>query len=232
MKNLLFLISCVVSLYACQETKTIYIADHQVDCEGVAPQKCLLFKEKQNDEWTYFYDTIDGFDYEEGYNYQLEVSIKQIENPPADASSLQYSLVRIISKEKTKTIAQNIASTQNEPKSIVYNAFSRGYFITAEINKSAIKKFKDRNLQDFDSKKCNKKDWDNILSHIKKIDIKNISELKAPSEKRTFDGAAHAQLKIIVGDQTYTSSSFDHGNPPEEIKALVNTILSLAESIE
>jgi hypothetical protein len=71
-----------------------------VDCVGVDPQKCLLYKENLADKWTYFYDTIEGFEYEEGYTYEIEVAVTKIDNPPADGSSLQYVLVKIISKEK------------------------------------------------------------------------------------------------------------------------------------
>lgn len=46
------------------------------------------------------YDPIEGFEYEQGYEYVIEVKIEHIENPPADGSSLKYSLIRVISKTK------------------------------------------------------------------------------------------------------------------------------------
>ena len=44
-------------------------------------------KEKPEDAYQLFYGTIDGFEYEEGYEYELVVHVEQVENPPADAST-------------------------------------------------------------------------------------------------------------------------------------------------
>ena len=81
------------------ETKTLYVASQQVDCVGVAPQKCLLVKESIDGEYEYFYDSIEGFDWEAGYVYALRVAVTVVQNPPADSSSLHYQLIEIISKQ-------------------------------------------------------------------------------------------------------------------------------------
>jgi heat shock protein HslJ len=83
------------------QSKTLFVSDHLVDCEGVGPQSCMLVKETAEAEWTLFYGQIEGFNYEEGYTYEILVSETQIENPPADGSSIKYELKEIISKEKT-----------------------------------------------------------------------------------------------------------------------------------
>jgi hypothetical protein len=51
-------------------------------------------------DWTYFYDVIEGFVYEPGYIYRIEVEERKIprEQVPADASSMSYRLVRVIEK--------------------------------------------------------------------------------------------------------------------------------------
>ncbi|MFK7800519.1 MAG: META domain-containing protein [Anaerolineae bacterium] len=87
--------------------KTVFIGAEQVDCVGVAPQKCLLIKEDPNAEYTFFYDSIDGFEWEAGFEYELLVNIIDVENPPADASSLRYELVEIVAK----TAAESAEST-------------------------------------------------------------------------------------------------------------------------
>jgi len=102
MKSLLFILILSLTAKSCDETKHIYVADHLVDCEGVAPQKCMLVKNKIVGDWTYFYDNIKGFEYEEGYEYLLNVKIETIKNPPADASALKYTLVEVLEKNKTK----------------------------------------------------------------------------------------------------------------------------------
>lgn len=102
MKTIIISLLMLIAVKSCDDTKHIYIADHLVNCEGVAPQKCMLIKEKIVDDWTTFYDQIEGFDYEEGYEYLLNVKIKKIKNPPADGSSLKYTLIEVFEKKKTE----------------------------------------------------------------------------------------------------------------------------------
>lgn len=83
------------------QSKMLIVADHLENCVGVGPQSCMLVKENPDEEWTYFYDQIEGFEYEEGYTYELLVDIIPVENPAADASSLRYELKNIISKTPT-----------------------------------------------------------------------------------------------------------------------------------
>ena len=80
------------------KTITLYVGPELADCTGVAPQKCMLVKENPDDEYTMFYDQIAGFEYEEGYEYELLVKVEKVENPPADASNLKYTLVEEVSK--------------------------------------------------------------------------------------------------------------------------------------
>ncbi|QXP66164.1 DUF4377 domain-containing protein [Polaribacter sp. AHE13PA] len=86
--------------------KTIMIASAKVNCVGVAPQKCLLTKEEGAEDWGYFYSSITGFNYEEGFEYEVLISEKNIENPPQDASSKEYTLIKVISK--VEKISKNL----------------------------------------------------------------------------------------------------------------------------
>jgi len=96
------LMSCSTSLRGTKMT----IASQQVDCVGVGPQKCYLIKSGNESNWQYLYSKIEGFSYEPGYEYVLDVKIEKIENPPADHSSTRYILVKEISK--TKKQSENI----------------------------------------------------------------------------------------------------------------------------
>lgn len=78
--------------------KTVFIGPEQVECEGAGPQLCYLYKENPSDDWLLFYDQINGFDYEEGYNYELLVAESRVENPPADGSSTMLTLVEVVNK--------------------------------------------------------------------------------------------------------------------------------------
>lgn len=78
--------------------KTIYVGPELVDCVGVAPQKCMQVKENPEDSYTLFYDQIEGFSYEEGFEYEIVVREEQVENPPADGSSIKWTLVEVVNK--------------------------------------------------------------------------------------------------------------------------------------
>lgn len=90
----LFLVSCKNSA----GTEKLTVASEQGDCMGVAPMKCLLVKKDGQTDWEFFYSGIDGFNYEPGYEYVLEVKVDKIENPAADQSSLKYTFVKELSK--------------------------------------------------------------------------------------------------------------------------------------
>lgn len=80
------------------ETKTLWVAHYRADCVGVGPQKCLLVKEEQYSPWQTFYGRIEGFDYVEGYAYELRVVEEEIDNPPADGSSIRVKLVEVVNR--------------------------------------------------------------------------------------------------------------------------------------
>ena len=82
-----------------EETVTMYVDSVRKDCVGVGPMQCLLTRTDESEDWQYFYDSISGFDYEEGFRYTLQVKKTKRENPPADANAYQYELIEVISKE-------------------------------------------------------------------------------------------------------------------------------------
>lgn len=43
---------------------------------------------------------IEGFDFEEGFRYRIEVERREVADPPADGSSLSYRLLRVLSRER------------------------------------------------------------------------------------------------------------------------------------
>lgn len=83
---------------ASQEILTLEVAPRTVECTGEAPQRCLLVREGADDEWTAFYDRIEGFTYEEGFHYRIRVQRRRIPNPAADASSFEHRLLEVVSQ--------------------------------------------------------------------------------------------------------------------------------------
>lgn len=105
--SLSFLAAFVPLSYA-EETKIIFVGPKLMDCTGVAPQKCMMVKESVTSDWTYFYDKIHGFDFDAGYEYELQVKITDVDNPPADASSLRYDLIEVVSKKSVEKNMRHI----------------------------------------------------------------------------------------------------------------------------
>ena len=64
-----------------------------------------------------------------------------------------------------------------------------------------------------------------------KIDLKSLSSLKDPTQKRFYDGAPIATLSFTNEKDTFTSSEFDGGFPPKEIEAFVNELIVVAEKL-
>jgi hypothetical protein len=82
------------------ETLTLQIDSQYQDCVGVGPRKCLRVKENDASNWQLFYDTIEGFTYEPGYSYTIQVSRETIADPPADGSSYRYKLIQVVNQQK------------------------------------------------------------------------------------------------------------------------------------
>jgi heat shock protein HslJ len=99
----LLIICLVFIVVSCSndKTETIFVSGRLADCTGVAPQKCLQIKFNQDDDWMYFYNSIDGFTHKEGTDFTLKVKREEIENPPADAASFKYILIEIVEEHPT-----------------------------------------------------------------------------------------------------------------------------------
>ena len=94
-------LSGVVFAYSAHaEEMTMTVGPHLADCIGSHPQKCMMIKDG-NGNWEYFYDQIEGFEFVQGNEYVLVVSTSSIPNPPADASSIEYSMANVISQESS-----------------------------------------------------------------------------------------------------------------------------------
>lgn len=78
--------------------RTLHVNSELVDCVGVGPRKCLEVREDPADDWELFYDDIEGFTFESGFRYTLRIKVEEVDNPPADASSLRYELIEVVDK--------------------------------------------------------------------------------------------------------------------------------------
>lgn len=140
--------------------------------------------------------------------------------------SLQNNVLTLF---KDKTIL--LTAKQDNSYIIEYTAVSRGVYQQVIVRDSIISFQKDRSSKPI-SKTCNKDEWNKITSYLEIIQLNSISKLEAPSKAHQYDGAALANLKITYQGKDYQTQTFDHGNPPEEIQALVKEILSITQNIE
>lgn len=143
---------------------------------------------------------------------------------------MKFILVLILPLLMAETCSQN--QEQEKDISFTYETITRGSRANYTLDKEEIKVVKNMGTEIKASEKMTTKEWENLIERLKDIDVPNINKLKPPSDKRTFDGAAHAILTIKVGDQVYKTNSFDHGNPPSALKPLVKAILRLGETVE
>ncbi|MBD2705871.1 DUF4377 domain-containing protein [Spirosoma sp. BT702] len=97
---LLFLFSACDKNDLEAQTITMRVAEQYKDCTGVGPQKCLWVKLEDDPTWTLHYSGIEGFAYEEGFEYTLTVKREQVKNPPMDGSSIRYILMKVVEKIK------------------------------------------------------------------------------------------------------------------------------------
>ncbi len=96
------------------EAMTLFVGPELVDCEGEGPQKCMLVKESPEQEYQLFYDQIEGFNFEEGFEYELLVRQENVENPPAGGSSIRWILVDEVSKVPAETAEAPVEETDSE----------------------------------------------------------------------------------------------------------------------
>jgi hypothetical protein len=124
------------------------------------------------------------------------------------------------------------SQTKNDLKTAVleYTANTRGFYQKITIQDQMVSISKDRSGNDKpDAIKISDKDWEELVGYFDSVELDSLATLKAPTEKRFYDGAAIANLKVTHKDKTYQTEAFDHGYPPETIKKLVLKINSFAK---
>ena len=110
--------------------------------------------------------------------------------------------------------AQNVSKDSIE---LIYIAQTRGSSLNITFKHNSL--YLKSNESD-KSLVLSKQQREKILEEVSKINLSEISNLKAPSNKRFSDGTLIAKFIIKKESETYTSSEFDHENPPKELKSL------------
>ncbi|TDP04023.1 hypothetical protein [Flavobacterium sp. 245] len=109
-----------------------------------------------------------------------------------------------------------------------YSAVSRGVYKKIVVQNKTVSVINGRDAQPIEKKITDAK-WKQIVTAFSKIKLESIPTLKAPTEKRFYDGAAIGNLKITQNQKTYETAGFDNGFPPKEIEKLVNLLVDFAK---
>ena len=91
--------SSPASLFGEEEVIVLEVAPERQPCQGEMQDLCLQVRRPGEEEWRNFFDPIEGFDYEPGSSYTIEVRRRRVSTPPADGSSFEYELLEILRKE-------------------------------------------------------------------------------------------------------------------------------------
>lgn len=118
---------------------------------------------------------------------------------------------------------------QNEELTISYERMTRGFYEKIWITKNTVSVTNDRNLTDVKTATIDNESWNKLLSMLGDVDVNTLSQLEAPTKDHQFDGAAMATLEIDKNKEIYKTNIFDHGNPPQSIKAIVDKVLSMGK---
>jgi len=117
--------------------------------------------------------------------------------------------------------------------SVEYTATSRGFFRKVTLKDHVAIVSKDRDKPDEGTKVgISDADWKELVTAFARIDLKEIPNMKDPTQKRFYDGAAIANLKVTYAGQTYESKPFDHGYPPEGIAPVVEKLIAVTLKTE
>lgn len=131
--------------------------------------------------------------------------------------------------QKTEMATEKAQET--EKVVIEYSAITRGSFYVLKINGKKVSTQTTPNEKPT-FKAVGEDNWNDLMKIVNSVDLKAMEKMKAPSEKRFYDGAAIGELKITKDGETYQVPNFDAGNPNEGVSDLINKMLAIAEGKE
>lgn len=83
-----------------ENIEIITIGPYTETCQGFIEQQCYLEFNEERQAWEFFYESIQGFDFEPGYIYKLKVRLEDRGTEIQDVGRYAYHLVEIISKSE------------------------------------------------------------------------------------------------------------------------------------
>jgi len=118
----------------------------------------------------------------------------------------------------------NCTAQNNNLIIIEYVAETRGSSISLTVNSTEIVYSNNTETKKIE---ISENLWKEIKGLVLKIELNSINNLTAPSNESHTDRALSASLSITKNGTLYESSTFDHGNPPSELKDLINKLFEI-----
>lgn len=83
-----------------EHIETLIIGPYTETCQGFIEQQCYLEFNAESQKWEFFYESIQGFDFEPGYIYTLKVRLEDRGTEIQDVGRYAYHLVEVLGKEE------------------------------------------------------------------------------------------------------------------------------------
>ncbi|WP_298419490.1 hypothetical protein [uncultured Kordia sp.] len=139
--------------------------------------------------------------------------------------------ITLFAKGCNNSETETIKSAQDDI-SISYEASSRGFYQKVNLTKEKFSFTKIRDGKVSVQQEMSTEDWNEIIQLLDKIDSEKVKSNPAKEEDLARDAAIPATLAIKYKDNTVTTSSFGHGNPPETLAPLMNKIQAMIKAVD
>lgn len=133
----------------------------------------------------------------------------------------------IVEPEKDNVPQSNLkANLQEQTTMVEYNANTRGYSLKIVFRGNKLMFTNERGSENLQTIQLDKTQLDELNKLLSSINVEGLADLKDPTQKRFYDGAAMANLKITKNGKEYNTVDFDHGFPPATIEKFISKLVS------
>ncbi|PTX64044.1 hypothetical protein C8N46_101654 [Kordia periserrulae] len=126
---------------------------------------------------------------------------------------------------------KNAVKTAQDEISIDYEASSRGFYQKVNIKKEQFSLTNARGGEAL-TKQISNSDWSELVDILDKIDAEKLEKNYVNPDDLRRDAAIPAKLTISYKENVVTNVEFGHGNPPEELAALLTKIEAMVNAVD
>ena len=96
----LILLPFIIGCGRDEHIETLIIGPYRAECPSFSGSDCYLEFNEESQEWHFFYEGIQGFDFEPGFIWTLKVSLHEREEGIQDVGRYEYRLIEVLDKEE------------------------------------------------------------------------------------------------------------------------------------